>query len=96
MRGIDQLRSRMDEVWERLILAQRNRQARGQAELSRLAGTLDALSPLKVLSRGYSITLDPRTGAVIRSAEQVRSGDSVETRLETGRLISRVESVQAD
>lgn len=95
-RGIDQLRSRLDEVWERLILAQRNRQARGQAELSRLAGTLDALSPLKVLSRGYSITLDPRTGAVIRTAHQVQSGDSIETRLESGRLISRVESVQLD
>lgn len=95
-RGINQLRSRLDEVWERLILAQRNQQARGQAELSRLAGTLDALSPLKVLSRGYSITLDPQTGAVIRSAEQVRVGDAVETRLETGRLISRVESVQND
>jgi len=95
-RGINQLRSRLDEVWERLILAQRNQQARGQAELSRLAGTLDALSPLKVLSRGYSITLDPQTGAVIRSAEQVRVGDAVETRLETGRLIGRVESVQID
>lgn len=95
-RGIDQLRSRLDEAWERLALAQRNRLARGQADLSRLTGTLDALSPLKVLSRGYSITLDPRTGTVIQSADQVSAGDQIETRLESGRVISRVESLNLD
>jgi exodeoxyribonuclease VII large subunit len=93
-RGIDQLRSRLDEAWERLALAQRNGLARGQADLSRLTGTLDALSPLKVLSRGYSITLASTNGTVIRSADQTQVGELIETRLESGRLISRVETIE--
>ena len=93
-RGIGQLRSRLDEAWERLALAQRNGLARGQADLSRLTGTLDALSPLKVLSRGYSITLASTNGTVIRSADQTQVGELIETRLESGSLISRVEAIE--
>ena len=57
----------------------------------RLAATLDALSPLKVLSRGYSITSDAATGAVLQRASAVSVGTVIETRLQSGRLLSRVE-----
>ena len=56
------------------------------------ARSLDALSPLKVLGRGYSITRRLDTGAVIRAAADVAAGESVETILASGRLISRVEA----
>lgn len=44
------------------------------------ASKLDALSPLKVLGRGYSIARDA-SGNVIKSASEVKSGDDITVRL---------------
>ncbi len=51
----------------------------------RLAATLDAISPLKVLSRGYSIATD-KDGAVIKNADSVKTGDDIAIRLNAARL----------
>ena len=56
---------------------------------ARIAHTLDALSPLAVLERGYAICLRPE-GAVIRSAEEVEVGSDVNVHLHQGRLSARV------
>lgn len=50
-----------------------------------LAAALDALSPLKVLSRGYSIVTDVG-GEVVSSASAVQVGDSLSVRLGSGGL----------
>lgn len=63
----------------------------GQRErLARLAAALDAMSPLKVLGRGYAIA---RTGdgQVLTSVEQAAPGDEVVLRLSDGALDCRVE-----
>ena len=54
-----------------------------------VAHTLDALSPLAVLERGYAICLTP-DGHVVRSAESVEIGANVEVRLHEGRLSALV------
>ena len=51
---------------------------------------LELLSPENTLRRGYSITMDA-SGKVIRSAEMVKAGDQLRTRLAKGELQSRVE-----
>jgi exodeoxyribonuclease VII large subunit len=57
--------------------------------LASQAAKLDALSPLTVLGRGYSIaTTDD--GRVIRAASQVRAGDPFNLRLLTGNLRAKV------
>ena len=56
----------------------------------RLAASLDAMSPLKVLSRGYSITTDAE-GHVLRSAEETAPGARVSVRLMQGKLDCVVE-----
>jgi exodeoxyribonuclease VII large subunit len=56
------------------------------------AASLDALSPLGVLRRGYAIALD-RQNRLLRDAESVSPGDAVEVRLARGKLHTRVESV---
>jgi len=54
-----------------------------------LAGRLDALSPLRVLARGYSVTFDAR-GHALTSAAQVKPGDQVRVRLHEGELDAQV------
>lgn len=61
-------------------------------EIDAIASTLHALSPLNVLKRGYSITRRTENGEVVRNAAHVEPGDSLETILEQGRILSRVES----
>lgn len=63
-----------------------------EAELGRLAGTLDALSPLKVLSRGYAIATDD-TGHVIKEASELQPGQAVGVRLGSGSVTAQVLSV---
>ena len=55
---------------------------------------LNALSPDGVLARGYSITLDAESGAVVRAASQTASGRRVCIRLAEGRLGARVDEVE--
>lgn len=51
---------------------------------------LHLLSPLQVLSRGYSITMDASTGAILRSADEATSGQLLKTRLAGGEVHSIV------
>ena len=60
-----------------------------QQSFARIAHTLDALSPLAVLERGYAICLTPE-GKVIRSADSVAVDDSVKVQLHEGSLSARV------
>ena len=59
-------------------------------------GRLEALSPLAVLGRGYSITLDAQGGEVLRDAERVALGTTIRTRLFKGSLLSQVSAVQPE
>ncbi len=50
---------------------------------------LDALSPLAVLTRGYSIT-QAADGSILRDAANVTKGDILKIRLERGKLNAEV------
>lgn len=65
---------------------------RKQLELSKAASMLNALSPLAVLGRGYSLTLHNDT--VITSASEVKADDLITTRLKSSTIISRVTEVK--
>lgn len=56
-----------------------------------LGTRLRLLGPEQVLARGYSITLDARSGTVIRAARQTRPGQKLKTRLQSGEVQSVVE-----
>ena len=57
------------------------------------AASLDALSPLAVLHRGYAIAQDA-SGKPLRDAASVAVGDHVSVRLEKGKLNTRVETIE--
>ncbi len=64
---------------------------RGQAQISRYAASLDALSPLKVLSRGYAIAKD-EAGHVVKSAADVEVGQDLTVQLGQGSVRTQVVS----
>jgi exodeoxyribonuclease VII large subunit len=57
---------------------------------------LDGLSPLAVLSRGYSIVQTVPGGAVVKRARDVSAGDQVSARLAEGRLLCDVRKMLPD
>ena len=65
------------------------------ASLARDAASLDALSPLKVLARGYSIAYDG-AGAVATRASAFKPGDSVRVRMADGDVYGMVTEVKAN
>jgi len=56
-------------------------------QLTAQANRLTALNPKSVLQRGYSITTNKRTGLLVRTAEDVRPGDRLNTELASKNLI---------
>jgi exodeoxyribonuclease VII large subunit len=82
---------RLDDWSERLNRVMRQRLEAARRKLEAEAARLENLSPLKVLSRGYSLTLKEADRAVVRSTTQVQPGDRLVTRVGDGRIVSRVE-----
>jgi len=78
---IDDRRVQTDRGAERLISAMHGQLHKGRESYARLAAALDAMSPLKVLGRGYAIA--QRTdGTVIKVAADVKTGDRMKVRLQ--------------
>lgn len=84
-------RQALDGVTARLTdAAQRSLQQKAQ-RLATLSSAVDAMSPLKVLGRGYAIATDD--GArIIRSSQQLAEGDRVHLQFQSGGATCRVES----
>ena len=73
----------------RLEQAFRRRVAEKQKRLAVLSGTLDALSPLKVLSRGYAV-VQGQDGTLLKQAKTVQPGERVQIRLAEGCLSAEI------
>ena len=58
------------------------------------AARLESLSPLAVLSRGYSLTQRTADGRLIRDAAELHVGEQIITRFARGRAFSRVERTE--
>ena len=70
------------------------RQLQGDAlRLRGIARSLEAVSPLATVARGYSILTRVEDGALVRSAAQVKPGEQLRARLSEGELQLRVEHV---
>lgn len=65
-----------------------------QNRFIKAAGMLSGLSPLNILSRGYSITFTQAEGRIIKESRQLSAGDFIRTRLHKGEVISEVREVE--
>ena len=79
----------------RLKGAVRARVVRARSRLSERVASLDAMSPLGVLARGYAIaTIE--SGKAIRAASEVAPGQKVSIRVHKGSFSARVDAAPAD
>ena len=81
--AIDMRRMELDRLRERLSAAQEQKNSRYRERFVSLTASLEAMSPLRVLTRGYAIATDGE-GKCIRSVSQLREGDSFRLRLSDG------------
>jgi exodeoxyribonuclease VII large subunit len=80
---------RLDELDGRGRRAMNSKLRLARASMATTAASLSALSPLNVLSRGYSVTLDAQ-GNAINSANDINNGDVIRTKLNDGEIESVV------
>ncbi len=91
MAFIDQRRLDVDRFAERMDAAERHVLSENRQKYIRLVSALEALSPLRVLARGYSVVTLP-DGTVVRRSEQAAPGSLLRVRLSEGALNCRVEN----
>jgi exodeoxyribonuclease VII large subunit len=92
-RQLGHLRARLAHLDALLRSAQRSRLTLAEQRLARSVARLEALSPLAVLGRGYSLSWD-QSGKLLRDAATVGLGDPVRVTLERGELDCRVEQTR--
>ena len=80
----------LDHVQKELYHAAMGRLAEPRARTAGLAASLDAMSPLKVLGRGFALVTDEE-GRPLRRASGVPAGSRITAKLSQGRLLCRVE-----
>jgi exodeoxyribonuclease VII large subunit len=83
-------RARLEQLGQRVRLAIERDLVTRRHRLTKIAATLEALSPLGVLGRGYSLTMRSDGNTLVKSSDDVGSGELILTRLASGQLSSRV------
>lgn len=94
MTYVDVKHSELDYVRDRLIAAADRLNAKNRNTYVRLAAALDAMSPLKVLGRGYAIATD-KGGNLVRSVNNVNNGDKLRLCVSDGIIKCSVEESEA-
>ena len=81
---IEDLALRLDELDARANRAVRQRLLLARSQVQQQAARLESLSPLGVLSRGYSLTQRVADGRIVRDAAELKPGDEIVTRFGKG------------
>ncbi len=93
---IHDLTARIDEFAELLKRAVVRRIESDRDRATGLAASLEALSPLRVLQRGYSVTRRRATGEIVRNANELHVGEEISTLLARGLVNSRIQSTEPE
>jgi len=88
---LEQRRLRLDLLEQQMTGAFERMLNQKKARYARAAATLDAISPLKVIARGYSMA--SREGTVVRSVKQLEPGDTLKLRLADGTAACTVDAI---
>jgi exodeoxyribonuclease VII large subunit len=91
---INNYKQKQDYLSKRLITVTRHKLEWLNQQLLNVSQTLHAVSPLATLNRGYALVIHQPSGRILRSTEQLESGDIVETRLAEGRFTSQIKDIE--
>lgn len=94
MAYVDGKRAELDYMKDKFIAAADRSNSAKRREFVRLAASLDAMSPLKVLGRGYAIAADDN-GRLVRSVNGVKPDDKIRLSVSDGIIKCRVEESEA-
>ena len=86
---LEQKRQQLEGLKNRLIAGENQIIARNTQRYVALTAKLDAMSPLKVLTRGYSMAQNDR-GEVVRSVSQVELGERIGIQFSDGKIFATV------
>ncbi|MBT2760824.1 exodeoxyribonuclease VII large subunit [Paenibacillus sp. ISL-20] len=87
---------RKDQVSRQLMNAMQSIMKSKMSQLQTEMRHLDALSPLKIMSRGYSLVYDEQEQKLVKSIEDVQLGDLVNVRVSDGQLQCQVWGMKED
>jgi len=87
---IDYQKIQLEDLSSRLVYSAEQNIENKMLQLTNLSRTMQAVSPLNTLSRGYSITRD-KNGETVTNARQLRKGDKIVSEFRKGKVTSRVE-----
>ena len=90
---LDSRRLDLDRLRDRLLASEERQLAEKRQRFVKLGASLDAMSPLRVLSRGYALATG-REGKPLRSVRGLAKGDEITVRFQDGQAACRVEQVQ--
>lgn len=94
MAYVDSKRAELDYMKDKFIAAADRSNSAKRREFVRLAASLDAMSPLKVLGRGYAIAADDK-GQLVRSVSNIKPDDKIRLSVSDGVIKCRVEESEA-
>ena len=89
LRKVNDNYQKIDTIIKNLDTLIKTKQEKEKTKYIELVSKLDALSPLKTLYRGYSIT--EKNGKVVKSVEELEKGDKVLVRLSDGEKRATIE-----
>lgn len=89
-------RSRNDAARRQLLQSMQNILKDKKSQLTSGVRHLDALSPLKVMARGYSLVYDEQEKRLIKSIHEVQPGDVVQIKVNDGQLSCQVWELKED
>lgn len=90
---LDRREKDLQLLQEKLVAAQNRELSKAQQKYVANVAKLDAMSPLKVLSRGYAMA-QKETGELIRSVKQTTTGESIVVSLADGKLNASILSIK--
>jgi exodeoxyribonuclease VII large subunit len=76
-----------------LAAATQTRLLQGRGALDRQTASLEALSPVAILNRGYALVFDAQ-GQLVKDAARLEAGEEVSARLARGRVRARVTATE--
>jgi exodeoxyribonuclease VII large subunit len=92
-RSLAMTRAKLDAGSDAVARAMRARISDHRGRFNQLFAKLDALSPVKILERGYALVFDTN-GVLVKDAAQLSSGEQISARVARGTFTAEVKEIK--